>query len=500
MEISADALTARIARLVVGAALVALAAGGLTAASAGAAAPAGTITARIGVGTEGAPVQFAGGQVWVLARNGLIRVSPRTNRVVGRPLRLPGQPAGPPTGPSCQEAPSGLSAGAGRLWAFGGSRVYRIDPRRGIVTGTIRLGRKGSVCVRDVAAGGGSVYVLDAAADRPGQTAPPAARLVRFNARTLAAGFRFPRAALKNAATVQVHPTGVILSSFGFDQAPELTRLGRRGTKDRSVVVEIPAPALTRGGAWVPGNANLARVDLATFAYDGHVVRTTGRQPMAHTLGLGALWVAASQVLPRPGSTGSSPRPPIIRDSVLYRADPVTGVVAGDPIRLPQPAARMATGAGSLWVVTQAGKLLRIRPARPLPPPAVVPPPTLPPPLLGGPLGPGTYRTQAPYEVPLDITLAEGGWLSTSVSGSSGPLDDQVVAFQRTDSPTEAFNIALVAGVFGAGGKQVLTSSPADAIAAWQANPGLVVTVVGPTTVGGRPATVVEPPREEARG
>ena len=182
----------RIARMLTGAALAALVAGGLIAASAGAAAPAGTVTARIGVGTEGAPVQFAGGQVWVLTRNGLLRVSPRTNRAVGRPLRLPGQPAGPPTGPACPEAPYGLAAGAGRLWAFGGSRVYRIDPRRGVVTGTIRLGRKGSVCVRDVAASGGRVYVLDAPADRIGQKRPPAARLVRYDARTLAAGFRYP--------------------------------------------------------------------------------------------------------------------------------------------------------------------------------------------------------------------------------------------------------------------------------------------------------------------
>jgi hypothetical protein len=99
--------------------------------------------------------------------------------------------------------------------------------------------------------------VLGAAADRPGQKAPPAARLVRFNARTLAAGFRYPQAGLKNAATVQVHPTGLVLSSFGAGQACELTRLGRRGLKDRSVVVEIPAPVLTRGGAWMPGNANV---------------------------------------------------------------------------------------------------------------------------------------------------------------------------------------------------------------------------------------------------
>jgi hypothetical protein len=46
--------------------------------------------------------------------------------------------------------------------------------------------------------------------------------------------------------------------------------------------------------------------------------------------------------------------------------------------------------------------------------------------------------------------------------------------------------------VFGAGRKQVLTSSPAEAIAAWKANPGLSVADVGATTVGGQPATVVD--------
>ena len=251
------------------------------------------------------------------------------------------------------------------------------------MTGTIRLGRKGRVCVRDVAASGGRVYVLDAPADKIGQKRPPAARLVRYDARTLAAGFRYPRAALKDAVTVRVHPTGVILSSFGFDQAAQLTRLDRRGLKDRSVFAEIPDPALTQGGAWIPGNASVARVDLSTFAYDGHVLRTTGRVTSAQTLGLGSLWVAASEVEVH---RGSPPRPPTFRKSVVYRADPGTGAIAGDPIRIPARAARMATGAGSLWVVTQTGKLLRIRPARPRPPLAVDPPPIIPRPLLDGPL------------------------------------------------------------------------------------------------------------------
>ena len=180
-------------RWLTGAALAALVAGGLIAASAGAAAPAGKVTARIGVGTEGAPVQFAGGQVWVLTPE---RPPPRLAAHQPRrrpPPAAPRSARGTPDGTRLPGGPVRPAAGAGRLWAFGGSRVYRVDPRRGVVTGTIRLGRKGSVCVRDVAASGGRVYVLDAPADKIGQKRPPAARLVRYDARTLAAGFRYPR-------------------------------------------------------------------------------------------------------------------------------------------------------------------------------------------------------------------------------------------------------------------------------------------------------------------
>ena len=333
--------------------------------------------------------------------------------------------------------------------------------------------------------------MLDAAADKIGQKAPPAPRLVRYNARTLAAGFRYPGAALTNAVTVQVHPTGVIVSSFGFVQAGELTRLDRRGLKDRSVVAEFTGPVLTRGGAWIPGNANVARVNLSTFAYDGHVLRTTGRQPQAQTVGLGSLWVAASEVEVH---RGSPPRPPIFRNSIVYRADPDTGVMAGDPIRLPARAARMATGAGSLWVVTQTGKLVRIQPARPRPPAVVDPPPTIPRPLLGGPLGPGTYRTQPPYEQALDITLAEGGWLLAS-SFSGRAATRWAIRTSTSRGPTPPPSRSTSRWRPACSGRAASRSSPAHPprpSPPWKANPGLSVTDVGATTVGGRPATVVD--------
>ena len=447
---------------------------------------------------RGYAVQFAGGQVGSSLRTASCASRRAPTAWWAAPLRLPGQPAGPPTAPS-PGAPSRLSAGAGRLWAFGGSRVYRIDPRRGVVTGTIRLGRKGGVCVRDVAARGGSVYALHAAADRPGQTAPPAARLVRFNARTLAAGFRFPRAALKNAATVQVHPTGVIVSSFPFGQAAELTRLGRRGTKDRSVVVEIWAPALTRGA---PG----CRATRTWPASTSPPSRTTG---MSSGRPGDSPWPTRSGSVPSgwPRPRSSLARAP--RDRHRARRSSATRCSTGPipspgrwratPIRLPQPAAAMVTGAARSGSRPRpASCCASVRPAPYRRPRRCHRRPS--PPLLGGPTRSGHVPDRGAYEVPLDITLAEGGWLYVDMFGWSGPLGDQVVTFQRS---------RLAHGIVRhrACGRRVRSRRQAGPheltrrrLAAWQANPALVVTVVGPTTVGGRPGDGGRPQSEEAPG
>jgi streptogramin lyase len=91
------------------------------------------IVARIHVGGNPFRVETGGGYAWVLRRSSpcaragctLVRIDPSTNRAVGTPTRLPGDPWG-------------LMFGAGSLWvtSFDG-RVTRVDARTGRVTARI---------------------------------------------------------------------------------------------------------------------------------------------------------------------------------------------------------------------------------------------------------------------------------------------------------------------------------------------------------------------------
>ena len=440
--------------------------------SARAGTPAGTITRTIALPGAG-QVEIVGGQVWVLTSTRLIRLNPRTGRVVGRPLRFPG------------EHGVQLAAAGGRLWAFGSSTLYRIDPHRGAFTGTIVVGRNRRVNINGVDVVGDTVWVLRGDAR--------SARLLRYDARTLRrVGRALP--APRDSFLVEATPSQAFLTAVPFNSEPPvrtLTRLNLRTGARRTVVLTGgSAPAFASGGAWTAsGGEGIARVDLGTLAYDPHVVRTTGRRPTNLAVGLGSLWATASRFVERRGS-GLFPPPPLLRDHALYRVDPATGLLAGDPVPLPASPVGITTGLGSVWVTTGTGRLLRIQPTRPRPPLTPEPAPSTPLALLRGPLAAGTYLSQSPFGLPVTLTLADGGWLSTPAS-SSGSLDAEMLQLQRADSAAQAIVVFLPTGVFGTQGK-VLTSSPADALAAWQANPELRVTNVGSTTIAGQPATVAD--------
>ena len=88
-------------------------------------------TAQIEVGHGGGPLVFGAGSLWVGAwRDGqVVRVDPRSNRVVAR------LPAGGPN-------PAGLAVGAGSIWVVhpDTDEVVRLDPGTGRVVARIRLG------------------------------------------------------------------------------------------------------------------------------------------------------------------------------------------------------------------------------------------------------------------------------------------------------------------------------------------------------------------------
>jgi len=89
-------------------------------------------TAQIEVGHGGGPLVFGAGSLWVGAwRDGqVVRVDPRSNRVVAR------FPAGGPN-------PAGLAVGAGTIWVMrpDTDEVVRLDPGTGRVVARIKLGQ-----------------------------------------------------------------------------------------------------------------------------------------------------------------------------------------------------------------------------------------------------------------------------------------------------------------------------------------------------------------------
>src|SRR5215218_8065975 len=89
-------------------------------------------TAQIEVGHGGGPLVFGAGSLWVGAwrDHQVVRVDPRSNRVVAR------FPAGGPN-------PAGLAVGAGTIWVVhpDTDEVVRLDPETGRVVARIKLGR-----------------------------------------------------------------------------------------------------------------------------------------------------------------------------------------------------------------------------------------------------------------------------------------------------------------------------------------------------------------------
>jgi virginiamycin B lyase len=89
-------------------------------------------TAQIEVGHGGGPLVFGAGSLWVGAWRDrqVVRVDPRSNRVVAR------FPAG-------GQNPAGLAVGAGTIWVVhpDTDEVVRLDPGTGRVVARIKLGR-----------------------------------------------------------------------------------------------------------------------------------------------------------------------------------------------------------------------------------------------------------------------------------------------------------------------------------------------------------------------
>jgi len=279
----------------------------------------------------------ANGMLWVLADAGtVVRVDPRTNRVVGKPLRVPADAEAIAAG---ERALWVTRVAPGDLGAPGDDAVTRIDPASGRTVATIRVRR----APLDVAATPTAVWVTNSSGDSVARIDPhtnrPAGRPVVTGAspQSLAVG--------GGSLWVANHDAGTV------------TRIDQASGK---VVADIPVPsephrvAYGAGAAWV-GNwhdNSVSRIDPATNRVVGSPIPIGAHHAGNLVAGAGGVWVTSDY-----RANGAT------EDVVVVRIDPQanraaeTIAVGGHPIDV-------AATVGAVWVsVADPGTVLRI-PAR----------------------------------------------------------------------------------------------------------------------------------------
>ena len=278
----------------------------------------------------------AGEMLWVLKGAGtVVRLDPATNRVVGKPLRVPADAEAIAVG---DRALWVASVADGDLGAPGKDTVTRIDLATGRTAATITVPRApldlavtpGAVWVTNAGGGGDSVARIDP------QTNRLAGRPVSTgdSPQSLAVGGGSLWVANHDAATV--------------------TRIELASGK---VVADIPVPsephrvAYGVGAVWV-GNwhdNSVSRIDPHTNRVVGSPIPVGSHHAGNLAVGAGGVWVTSDY---RPEAAAE--------DVVVIRIDPQTNravetiAVGGHPIDV-------AATAGAVWVsVANPGRLLRI--------------------------------------------------------------------------------------------------------------------------------------------
>jgi YVTN family beta-propeller protein len=278
----------------------------------------------------------ADGRLWVLDAAGrVVRINPATNRVVGKPLRVPADAAAIAV---AQGALWVTRVASGDLGAPGKDAVARIDLATGRTVATITVPRApldiavtpGAVWVTNAGGGGDSVMRID----------PHTNRLVGRPVTTGAS----PQSLAVGGGSLWVanHDAGTV------------TRID---TETRKVVANIRVPsephrvAYGAGAAWV-GNwhdNSVSRIDPQTNRVVGSPIPIGVHHAGNLVVGAGSVWVTSDYRVEAAAE-----------DVVVARIDPQanraveTIAVGGHPIDV-------AATAGAVWVsVADPGTVLRI--------------------------------------------------------------------------------------------------------------------------------------------
>jgi streptogramin lyase len=294
--------------------------------------PPGQVAAVIDVGGQPSVVRADAAGVWVQRDREVVRVDPRTNRVVARlPMGPPGSDLG--------------AVGGGSLWLtqVAQGTVTRMDPSTGRTVATIRVPGAQAPLGIDVAVGAGVVWV--------------AYDLGTLGGTILA---RIDPATDTVAATVKLADSEVALAVSG-----RAVLVLTRGVATSGVAYQIDAATgrvVARIQACRGGNAAAFGAGAFWITCDeGQLLRV---DPVAHRL-------AATVALG--GAAGSAGR--VVTDEravwvtnledTLFRVDPYTNTILGSlPVTGPGGGyiTDLAVGPGAVWLTTSGGTLVRFDP------------------------------------------------------------------------------------------------------------------------------------------
>ena len=415
--------------------------------------PAGRIVARIPLGGAPRSLTVGNGSVWVARADGtVVRIDPRTNTVVGAPIRF-----------SKPDKESNLTvrAGEGAIWALDGTAgtLTRIDPERGRVSGRIDLGEG----LDGATVAGGVVWVTRST---PEGVVPQRHELLRVDpARLQVIGKPVPVGQYPLDIDASGDTAWVTNAGNGT-----ITRVENGRTTTILVGAQPIASALHGELLWVPdrfGNT-ITPIHARSMTVRGEVVRIPS--PIALATTPDAVWATALASNSRTAPT------------VLYRLDPAAHKVTGRPVLLGPDIGWIAAGEGAIWAPSQAKNvLLKVVPTVPAPKPREEPSAVgSPRRLLSGPLAPGTWRDSS-FVVPYTVEIPGQGWLAL------GP-DQTFIQLGRMADPDTGVVVAAPVQVYRPNGGIAQARTVDQVIGILRSNPHLVFGQLKRVMIGGRKA------------
>jgi virginiamycin B lyase len=286
------------------------------------------LAAQIRLDRPFSDVDVGFGATWVAGQGALLRIDPRSNRVV----------ATIPTPLTGTDENASIAFGEGAVWVTSGQAngvVYRIDPATNRVTATIEVP---GGAVRIVVAAG-IVWVTQHRAN------PDPDTVTRIDARSNR---------LLSPVVEAPHMSGSIC--YGLDAiwvTDSRSTVSRIDPRSGAVTQRLHRVGIVQavggGSLWGTFYDNTGGVVQRIDPGTGRVLATI-RIPYGWGMafGLGTLWVAAHDT---PPTTPGRNEPAKMKPGKLYRIDPANNQVLGRPVPLPGIApTALAVGEGAVWV------------------------------------------------------------------------------------------------------------------------------------------------------